>query len=51
MKLYAIFKTNSGAWDYFSFYGNQPDKGFVIFASEDQVLDILKGLNKTLKIA
>jgi hypothetical protein len=51
MKLYAIFKTSIGKWDYFSFNGNQPKEGFVIFANEEQVLDLLKGLNKTLNVA
>lgn len=51
MRLYAIFKTTKGIWDYFSFHGEKLENGYVIFASEEQVLDLLKGLNKTLRIA
>lgn len=48
MRLFALFKLSTGSWDYFSFNGESIENGFVIFATEEQVLDLLKKLNKNL---
>lgn len=51
MMLYLIFKDSFDKWDYVAFCGKMKEESFVIFSHEENVLDILKGLNKTLKTA